>query len=258
MARVDETARVDSQASIADDVEIGPYSIIGPNVSIGSGTRIGSHVVVSEHTTIGRDNEISQFASVGAPPQHRGYNDEPTRVEIGDGNIIREFCSIHRGTTFDDGVTVIGNHNMLMAYVHVAHDCKLDNRITMANGASLAGHVHVGSNVVFGGFALVHQFCRIGRYAFLGHSLGVLMDVPPFVRCAGYSASPYGINAVALRRNGFDRTDVSEIKRIYKLIYRSKLRLAEARERIVGESNNQELAQEFEHFLSNSQRGIVR
>lgn len=258
MANADETARVDPQASIADDVEIGPYSIIGPDVSIGAGSRVGGHVVISGHVTIGRDNEISQFASIGAPPQHRGYNDEPTRVEIGDGNTIREFCSIHRGTTFDDGLTAIGDHNMLMAYVHVAHDCKLENRITMANGASLAGHVHVGSNVVFGGFALVHQFCRIGRYAFLGHSLGVLMDVPPFVRCAGYSASPYGINAVALRRNGFDKADVAEIKRIYKLIYRSKLRLSEARERMLAESDHQDLAQEFEQFLAGSQRGIVR
>lgn len=258
MPEVDDTARIDPQAKLAADVQVGAYSIIGPNVSIGAGTRIGPHVVISGHTSIGRNNEICQFASVGEVPQHRGYQGEPTRVEIGDGNVIREFCSIHRGTTFDQGVTVLGDNNLLMAYVHVAHDCMLADRITMANGASVAGHVRVGSGVVFGGFALVHQFCRVGRFAFLGHSTGVLKDVPPFVRCAGYSAKPYGLNTLALRRSGFDDTDVAEVKRIYKLIYRSKLRLADARERLTDDAGGTELAQEVARFLADSQRGIIR
>lgn len=258
MPEVDETARVDPQAELADDVRIGPYSIIGPNVRIGAGTRIGPHVVISGHTSIGQNNEIAQFASIGEAPQHRGYQGEPTRVDIGDGNIIREFCSIHRGTTFDEGVTVLGDNNLIMAYVHVAHDCMLADRITMANGASVAGHVRVGSGVVFGGFALVHQFCRIGRFAFLGHSAGVLKDVPPFVRVAGYSAKPFGLNTVALRRSGFDDADVAEVKRVYKLIYRSKLRLAEARERLAGDAGGTEIAAEIARFLAESQRGIIR
>lgn len=258
MPRIDETARIDPEARLAEDVEVGPYSIIGPNVSIDAGTRIGPHVVISGHTSIGRDNQICQFASIGEAPQHRAYQGEPTRVEIGDGNMIREFCSIHRGTTFDEGVTVIGDQNMLMAYVHVAHDCMLGDHITMANGASVAGHVRVGSGVVFGGFSLVHQYCRIGRFAFLGHSSGVLKDVPPFVRCAGYAAKPYGINSLALRRGGFDNADLAEVKRIYKLIYRSKLRLTDAREQLSDGTGNTEIAQEFARFLADSRRGIIR
>lgn len=258
MPEIDASARIDPEADLADDVRVGPYSIIGPNVRIGPGTQIGPHVVISGHTTIGRDNQICQFASIGEAPQHRAYKGEPTRVEIGDGNLIREFCSIHRGTTFDDGVTVLGNNNLLMAYVHVAHDCVLEDGITMANGASVAGHVRVGSGVVFGGFALVHQFCRVGRFAFLGHSAGVLKDVPPFVRCAGYLAKPYGINSLALRRAGFDNAGVAEVKRVYKLIYRSKLRLTEARERLAKGEDSSEIAQEVARFLTDTKRGIIR
>lgn len=258
MPTVDQTARIDPDARIADDVEVGPYSIIGPNVHIDAGTRVGPHVVISGHTGIGRDNQICQFASIGEAPQHRAYQGEPTRVEIGNGNTIREFCSIHRGTTFDQSVTSIGDHNMLMAYVHVAHDCMLGDHITMANGASVAGHVRVGSGVVFGGFSLVHQYCRIGRFAFLGHSCGVLKDVPPFVRCAGYSAKPYGINSVALRHSGFDDADVAEVKRVYKLVYRSRLRLSDARERLAQAGDEAAIAHEFARFLADSRRGVIR
>lgn len=258
MPEIDATAQVDSRAELAGDVQVGPYSIIGPDVSIDAGSRIGPHVVISGHTQIGRNNQVSQFASIGEAPQHRGYNGEPTRVEIGDGNMIREFCSIHRGTTFDEGVTFLGNNNLLMAYVHVAHDCAFADGITMANGASAAGHVRVGSGVVFGGFALVHQFCRIGRLAFLGHSSGVHKDVPPFVRCAGYLAKPYGLNSLALRRGGFEAADVAEVKRVYKVIYRSKLRLAQAREKLASEANGSDIVEEVAQFLSDSQRGIIR
>lgn len=257
MSGIDASACIDPSACLAEDVTVGPYSVVGPEVSVGAGTRIGPHVVLTGHTTIGRDNQIAQFASIGEAPQHRAYRGEPTRVEIGDGNVIREFCSIHRGTPFDDGVTTVGDNNMLMAYVHVAHDCRLADQITMANGASLAGHVHVGSGVVFGGFALVHQYCQVGRFAFLGHSSGAVKDVPPFMRCAGYSARPYGVNGVALRRNGFETADVAEIKRIYRLLYRSKLRMTEVQEQLAA-SGASVFAQEIAAFLAASRRGCIR
>jgi len=255
---IDATARVDPDAKLADDVEIGSYSIIGPDVEIGPGCWIGPHVSITGHTRIGRDNAIHPFSSIGDAPQHRGYKGEPTRVEIGDRNVIREFCSIHRGTVLDQGVTVIGNDNMLMAYVHVAHDCALADRITMANGASLAGHVRVGTGVVFGGFSLVHQFCRVGRLAFLGHSAGVLKDVPPFVRCAGYSAKPHGLNSLGMRRSGFDAEGVATVKRIYKLLYRSGLRMVEARAELEKLAPEEPLAAEYLEFIDHTQRGIIR
>lgn len=258
MPKVDETARVASSARLAEDVEVGPYSIIGADVSIDSGTRVGPHAVINGPTSIGRDNRIFQFVSLGEEPQHRGYKGEPTRLEIGDGNTFREFCSVHRGTEFDRGVTRIGDHNLLMAYVHVAHDCHVSDHITMANGASLAGHVHVGDHCILGGFALVYQFVNVGRLAFLGYGSGVSHNVPAFVMCSGYPAHPHGINSVGMRRNGYSDDEVRAVKRAYKTLYRSKLRLEEARSRLSEVADGNPAVATMLNSLGGAKRGIIR
>lgn len=254
---IDATARVHPDAKLGEGVSVGPYSIIGPDVEIGAGTRIDSHAVINGHTRIGRNNRVFQFTCIGEEPQHLAYKGEPTRVEIGDGNTFREFCTVHRGTMVDHGVTTIGHNNLLMAYCHIAHDCILGDNIIIANGASLAGHVQIGDRCLFGGFAMVHQFVRVGRMAFLAYATGVSKDVPPFVRCADHQSRPHGINVVGMKRAGFG-DDVNEVKRIYKLIYRSGLRLVEAREKLAQEAPDNPLSREFSEFLDGSQRGIIR
>lgn len=256
--RVDPSARIDSKASLADDVEVGAYSIIGAGVEIGAGTRVGPHAVIHGPTRIGRDNRIFQFVSLGEEPQHRGYKGGPTRLEIGDGNSIREFCSVHRGTELDQGLTRIGDNNLLMAYVHIAHDCVLGNGITMANGASLAGHVQMGDFCILGGFALVHQFARVGRLAFLGYGSGVTRDVPAFVRCSGYAAHPHGINSVGMRRHGYGEDDVQVVKQAYRRLYRSKLLFEDAKAAIRDLSGQSQAIDVMLASLENSKRGIIR
>lgn len=256
--RIDPSARVHPDARLADDVEVGAYSVIGPDVEIGPGSRIGPHAVIHGPTRMGRDNRVFQFVSLGEEPQHRGYKGEPTRLEIGDRNTFREFCSVHRGTLFDQGETRIGNDNLMMAYVHIAHDCVLGNGITMANGASLAGHVHVGDHSILGGFALVYQFVRVGTLAFLGYGSGVSHDVPAFVRCSGYPAKPHGINSVGMRRFDYGDDDVTAVKHAYRVLYRSKLRLAQARERLADEASRNAAVKVFLDFLDGSERGIIR
>lgn len=258
MAVIDPSARVDPGAQLADDVEVGAFSVIGPDVEIAAGTRIGPHVVISGHTRIGRDNRIFQFCSVGEEPQHRGYKGELTRVEIGDGNTIREFCSIHRGTLFDEGVTRIGHHNLLMAYVHIAHDCVLGDGITMANGASLAGHVNLADHCILAGFAMVHQFTQVGTLAYLGYSTGVTRDVPAFVRCSGYTAQPHGINSVGMRRRGYTEEDVRSVKQAYRTVYRAKLLFDTAREALAPLAEANPAADIFLASLNRSKRGIIR
>lgn len=256
--RIDPTARVHESARLADDVEIGPYSIIGADVEIGGGTRVGPHAVIHGPTRIGRDNRIFQFVSLGEEPQHRGYKGEPTRLEIGDRNVFREFCSVHRGTMLDRGETRIGNDNLMMAYAHIAHDCVLGDGITMANGASLAGHVQIGDHCILGGFALVYQFIWVGKLAFLGYGSGVSHDVPAFVRCSGYPAQPHGINSVGMRRFGYDDGDVTAVKHAYRTLYRSKLRLDEAKTRLAGDASRNAAVQTFLDSLNGSDRGIIR
>lgn len=255
---VDSSARVDPGAELADDVEIGAFSVIGADVKIGARTRIGPHVVISGHTTLGCDNHVYQFASLGAEPQHLGYAGEATRLEIGDRNTFREYCSVHRGTLFDCGVTSIGDDNLLMAYTHVAHDCVLGNHIIMANGASLAGHVSIGDYCVLAGFALVYQFRRVGTMAFLAYCSGVQQDVPAFVRSAGAPARPRGINAVGMRRNGYSAAEVDAAKRAYRVLYRSKLRLVEAREALRGPARESETVRLILESLDSAERGIIR
>lgn len=256
--KIDPTARVHDDARLADDVEVGPYSVIGADVEIGGGTRVGPHAVIRGPTRIGRDNRIFQFVSLGEEPQHRSYKGEPTRLEIGDRNVIREFCSLHRGTMLDRGVTSIGDDNLMMAYVHVAHDCVLGDGITMANGASLAGHVHIGDHCILGGFALVYQFVRVGTLAFLGYGSGVSHDVPAFVRCSGYPAKPHGINSVGMRRYGYGDDDVTAMKHAYRVLYRSKLRLEQARERLANDASHNAAVKVFLDSLDSSERGIIR
>ena len=255
---LDELARVHPEADIADDVEIGPFTVIGPDVTIGPGTVVGPHVVISGHTTIGANNQISHFVSLGAEPQHRGYKGEPTELVIGDGNIFREYCSVHRGTMLDKGVTRIGDNNLLMAYVHIAHDCVLGNNITMANGASLAGHVTIDDHCILAGFALVYQFRHVGRLAFLAYCSGVVQDVPAFVRSAGSPAEPHGINSIGMRRNGYSNDEITATKHAYRTLYRSKLRLEEARETIREQAKTSPAVTEMLATLDRAERGIIR
>jgi UDP-N-acetylglucosamine acyltransferase len=252
------TAIVDPAARIDADVHIGAYSIIGPNVEIGAGTRVGPHVVIEGHTRIGRDNEIFQFCSIGAVPQDKKYDDEATRLEIGDRNTIREFCSFNVGTSQDAGVTRLGNDNWIMAYVHIAHDCQVGDHTIFANNATLAGHVHVGDWAILGGFTGVHQFVRVGAHAFCGVGTVLLQDLPPFVTVSGNPASPHGINSEGLKRRGFTAEDIRVIKRAYRSLYRDGLSLDEARAAIRSAAEGCEALVPFSDFISVSNRGIVR
>lgn len=252
------TAIVDASAEIDTDVEIGPYSIIGERVVVGSGTRIASHVVVNGPTTIGRNNRIYQFASVGDDPQDKKYRGEPTRLEIGDGNTIREYCTISRGTVDDQGITRIGDDNWIMAYVHIAHDCVVGSHTILANNATLAGHVHVGDWAIFAGFTGAHQFCRIGAHAFLGMYAGVNRDIPAYVTCAGRPAVPRGINSEGLKRRGFDSAQIRNIKNAYRIVYRQGKRLADAIVEIEAAAAEQPELAPLLDSLKQSERGIAR
>lgn len=255
---IDQRAVVSPQADIAEGVEIGPFAVIGPQVSIGSGTTIGSHAVIKGPTTIGRDNRVFQFASLGDDPQDKKYAGEPTRLEIGNGNTIREFCTINRGTVQDRGVTRIGDDNWIMAYVHVAHDCGIGNGTVLANCVTLAGHVSVGDFAVLGGFSGVHQFCRIGAHSFLGMFSGVTRDVPDYVTVSGSPAEPHGINAEGLKRRGFTPEQIRNIRNAYRLLYREGLKLQEARARLTELAQSQPEIVPLVESLQASQRSIVR
>jgi len=252
------TAIISPQAQIADDVEIGPYSIIEDNVTIGSGTRIASHVVIKGPTTIGCNNNIYQFASLGDDPQDKKYAGEPTSLEIGDGNTIREYVTINRGTSQDDGITRLGNNNWLMAYVHIAHDCKVGNETIFANLASLAGHVTVEDYVIFGGMSGAHQFTRVGAHSFIGNNAGITRDVPPYLLVFGQPAVPKGINSEGLKRRGFDADQLRAIKEAYRVLYRKDNRLEEAHQQIAEMAESHPELACMAEFLSLSERSIVR
>jgi UDP-N-acetylglucosamine acyltransferase len=252
------TAIVSGRAKIAADVEIGPYSVIGDDVQIDSGTRIGSHVVINGPTEIGRDNRIYQFASIGDDPQDKKYAGEPTRLVIGDGNTIREFCTFSRGTTQDLGETLIGDDNWIMAYVHVAHDCVIGNHTIMANNTTLAGHVHVGDWVIFGGFSGAHQFCKIGAHAFLGMYSGVNRDVAAYTMVSGQPAVARGINSEGLRRRGFSSEQIRNIKQAYRITFRQGKRREEAIAEIAELVASQPELQPFLDSLRSSERGLAR
>lgn len=258
------TAIVDARAKIADDVEIGAYSIIGPDVEIGAGSWVGPHVVIEGHTRIGRGNRIFQFCSLGAAPQDKKYAGEPTRLEIGDNNTIREFCTFNLGTAQDVGVTRVGDDNWIMAYVHLAHDCQVGNKTIFANNTTLAGHVHVGDWVILGGFTVVHQFVRIGAHGMTAMCSLLFADQPPFVMSQGQPAQARSMNFEGLRRRGFSAERLAAVKAMHRALYRDGLTLDEARERIATLAHSHpEAAPDvamMENFLSgtSAQRGIVR
>lgn len=256
--KIHPTAIVHPGARIGDNVEVGAYSLVGEHVVIGDNTRIAPHVVIEGHTRIGRDNEIFQFCSIGAVPQDKKYEDEPTRLEIGDRNTIREYCSFNVGTSQDAGVTRIGSDNWIMAYVHVAHDCHVGDHTIFANNATLAGHVEVGDWAILGGFTGVHQFVRVGAHSFCGVGTVLLQDLPPFVTVAGNPAKPHGINSEGLRRRGYSSEGIASIKRAYRALYRSGLSLDEARERVSELAESQPEVGAFRDFIATSGRGIVR
>jgi UDP-N-acetylglucosamine acyltransferase len=262
MALIHPTAVVDSRAQLDSSVEIGPYSIVGPHVQIGAGTKVGPHVVIEGHTTIGSDNTFFQFSSIGAAPQDMKWKGEPTRLEIGDGNTIREFCTFNIGTAQDAGVTRLGSHNWISAYVHLAHDCQVGSHTVFSNNAQLAGHVQIGDWVILSGFANVHQFCKIGAHAFVGMSTSLTQDVPPYVLLNGNPAAAHGVNIEGLKRRGFTRPQIDGIRQAYKLLYRSGLTLAEAKEALLAEEGARPEAAEqiraMRTFLDVASRGIVR
>jgi UDP-N-acetylglucosamine acyltransferase len=252
------TALIHPNAKLAADVEVGAYSIIGEHVEIGPGTVVGPHVVINGHTRIGAHNRIFQFCSLGEIPQDKKYADEPTRLEIGDYNTIREFCTFNLGTAQDVGVTRLGSHNWIMAYVHLAHDCQVGNHTIFANNAQLAGHVEVGDYAILGGFTVVHQFVRIGAHIITGMGTILLQDVPPYMLVSGNPSAPHGINSEGLKRRGYSSASIMAIKRAYKTLYKSGLGLADARAAIAHLLVEHAELQPLADFLANSERGIVR
>lgn len=255
---IDPRAAVDPQARLGPGVRVEAFAVIGPEVEIGEGSWVGSHAVIRGPTRIGRHNRIFQFSSVGEEPQDKKFQGEHSRLEIGDGNTIREFVTINRGTGDGGGITRIGDDNWIMAYCHIAHDCLVSNHTVFANNASLAGHVEVANHVILGGFSLVHQFCRLGRNCFLAFGAHVDRDVPPFVMAAGQRATPRGINVEGLRRHGFEPAQVQAVKAAFRLLYRSGLRLDEARERLAAQSAEHAEVADMVAFLDGSRRGIIR
>ena len=250
-------AIVDPGAKIGKDVQIGAFSIIGAGVEIGNGTWIGPHVVINGPTRIGSENRVYQFSSLGEAPQHLGYKGEPTWLEIGDRNIIREYCTLNRGSAGGGGVTRLGHDNFIMAYCHVAHDCQVGNRTIFANGTSLAGHVRVEDQVIFGGFTMIHQFCRVGAHAMTGISTVTFKDIPPYLLVAGNTAVPHGLNVRGLKRRNFSEQSIEALRQAYKLVYKSGLRLSEATEQLAQAATNPEV-RHFLDFIKQSERGIVR
>ncbi|GAB2182411.1 acyl-ACP--UDP-N-acetylglucosamine O-acyltransferase [Denitratisoma sp. agr-D3] len=252
------TAIVHPGARLGEGVTIGAYSVIGEHVEIGDGCEVAPHVTIGGHTRLGRDNRIFSFAAIGGEPQDKKYKGEPTRLEIGDRNTIREFCTFNCGTVQDGGITRMGNDNWIMAYVHVAHDCMVGNNTIFANNAQLAGHVHVGDWAILGGFTVVHQFVRIGAHSMTAMGTILLQDLPPYVMASGNTAQPHGINSEGLKRRGFSPEAIAAIRRAYKVLYKSGQRLEEARTTIAAEvATVPELAC-FVDFLADSGRGVIR
>ena len=258
MARIDSRAVVSSSAELADDVEVGPFAYIGDNVVIGPRCWIGPHAVINGPTTLGADNRVFQFASLGDAPQDKKYNGEPTRLEIGDRNIFREYCTVNRGTVTGNGVTRLGDDNMLLAYTHVGHDCTLGNKIVLSNLVMLGGHVELGDWVIMSGYAGAHQFTKIGAHAFIGNNTAVTRDVPPYVLASGHPAEPITINSEGLKRRGFSAEQIRTIKNAYRVLYRSDLKLEEAVEKLTEMAAEHEELRIFVDFIANSTRSLVR
>lgn len=252
------TAIIADSAKLDKDVQVGPYSIIGENVAISSGTVVGPHVVINGHTTIGRNNRFYQFSSIGEENQDKKYQGEPTQTIIGNNNVFRECCTVHRGTIQDKGITRIGNDNLMMCYTHIAHDCQIGNQVILANNSTLAGHVHIGDWAILGGFSMVHQFVHIGMHAFSAINGIVLKDIPPYVMAEGRPTIPRSINSEGLKRRGFTLESITAIRRSYKLLYRKKLSLDDAKSAITEMSVEFPELACFIHFIDASKRGIIR
>jgi len=255
---IDQQAVVDRAAELAGDVSVGAFSVIGPGVVVDAGTWIGPHVVINGPTRIGRQNRIHQFASIGDAPQDKKYRGEPTRLEIGDRNVIREYVTINRGTVQHGGVTCVGDENWIMAHAHIAHDCRVGNGTVFANGASLAGHVSVDDCATLGGFTLVHQFCAIGTHAFCAFGSVINKDVPPFVTVTGNPARSSGLNIEGLRRHGFTDTTRRALRQAYRTLYRSNLSLQAALQQLHEQSGQNEAVAVMTAFVEHARRGIVR
>ncbi|MCO7226492.1 acyl-ACP--UDP-N-acetylglucosamine O-acyltransferase [Pleionea sp. CnH1-48] len=250
------SAIIDPKAELADDVEVGPYSIIGAHVQIDSGTVVGPHVVINGHTTIGKNNRFFQFSSIGEENQDKKYQGEPTKTIIGDNNVFRESCTVHRGTVQDIGYTQIGSDGLFMAYTHVAHDCIVGDHVIMANNATIAGHVHVGDWVILGGFTGVHQFCKIGAHAFAGMNSSITQDIPPYVMLQ--RGVPRAINTEGLKRRGFSNQDIRAVRNAFRELYRKEQKLDVALEAIKELAADNSAVQLFADFIAASERGIVR
>ena len=258
MSHVHSTAIVDKRAKLGANVTVGPYTIIDGDVEIGEGTTVGAHNVITGHTKIGRENRIFHFCSIGEANQDKKYKGEPTRLEIGERNTIREYCSINRGTVQDAGVTRVGNDNWIMAYVHVAHDCQVGDNTVFANNATLAGHVHIGDWTTLGGFVGVHQHVKVGAHVMAGISAVLVQDVPPFITVAGQPTAPYGINAEGLKRRGFTPEAIAALKKAYKTLYKSGLTLADAKAELEKQAAESPEVRALADFLATSTRGILR
>lgn len=258
MSEIHPTAIIDPSAEIGDGVTVGAYSVIGPDVVIGDGCWIGPHVVINGPTTLGRENKIFQFASVGEVPQDLKFEGEETRLEIGDRNTIREFATINRGTGVGGSLTRIGNDNLLMAYIHIAHDCIVGNHVILSNNASLAGHVVVHDHVILGGFTLVHQFCAIGQHVFAGMGSAIAKDVPPYLMVTGAPAAPHGLNKVGLKRRGYSDERLRQLSRAYKTLYRKGLSLEDAKAELQLMGQGDEDVRLFSDFLQQTTRSVIR
>jgi len=257
MSGISPQAVIDPSAVIAEDVTVGAFSIIGEGVEIGAGTWVGPHVVINGPTRIGENNKIYQFASIGEAPQDIGYKNEPTQLEIGDNNIIRESVTMSRGTVKGGGVTQVGSHNFFMAYTHVAHDCQVGSHVIFANGASLGGHAVINDYVTLGGFALIHQFVKVGAYSFCGMGSGVNKDVPPYMIVTGNPADARGLNTVGLKRRGFSADTIKSLKNAYREVYTSGNKLVDAVEALQQTEQCVEVST-FIEFIKNAERSIVR
>ena len=255
---IHETAIVHPKAEVGENVEIGAYSIVRENVTIGSRTKIGPHVVIDPYVDIGSDCRIFQFAAIGAEPQDLKFSGEKTFVKIGSGNVIREFVTIHRGTSDGSGVTEIGEDNLIMAYSHIAHDCKLGRRIVLSNNATLGGHITIGDYSVIGGLVAIHQFVRVGNFAFIGGKSAVVKDIPPYMIAAGDRAKLHGLNVVGLKRQGFSNNTLAMLKKAYRLVFRIGLTLNEAIERVAAEVEQVPEVVHLIEFIKSSERGITR
>lgn len=256
--KIHPTAVVAPDVELAGGVEIGPYAVVGPDVHIGENTVIGSHVVIEGHTDIGARCRIFQFASIGVQPQDLKFRGEPTRVVIGNDNTIREFVTIHRATVSDIGVTIMGDHNLIMAYSHIAHNCKLGNHVIMVNAANLAGHIHVEDYAIIGGLTGVHQFTRIGAHCIIGGASAISKDVAPYLLVSGNRAKPHGLNLIGLKRRGFKEGTIWALKDAYRLIFRSSLLLRTAIEKVRNEVEDCPEVRHFVEFIEQSKRGICR